>query len=358
MSRSSIAFAIAFVYSVCGCLLAADHFEITESGRTSSEPNNELHTDSNDLADGKTPQYCGLMCVTAAANALEKSIDIRQVVQGKFLNGEFGSSADDLVKCLDEIGLKGLLRYNGTIEKLRSLKQPAILSVRPIGSLKSMHWVTFLGIEGNDVKLYDPPSGMGTLSIAELLAIYRGQYIEVSNGDSPYLSGLQIPITNLTLATIFVISLVLLNRILDGWKLICVGFVLMVLMTQTLPNSLARSPTAVKLVRINFEPRSTANEIDLNNAKSLHASNTAQFVDVRSESAFEHSHIPGAVSIPISSSLTGFKQALSKTDPNKTLVFYCQNENCGWSSIVASYANALGFENSLIFHGGIDAWEL
>jgi phage shock protein E len=59
--------------------------------------------------------------------------------------------------------------------------------------------------------------------------------------------------------------------------------------------------------------------ISLEESKAAFDSDSALFLDVRSEAAYEASHIPGAVSIP----LQFLEPRISELDPDQWIITYC-----------------------------------
>lgn len=59
--------------------------------------------------------------------------------------------------------------------------------------------------------------------------------------------------------------------------------------------------------------------ITLEESKEAFDDNSAVFLDVRSETAYEGSHIPGAVSIP----LQFLEPRIEELDPNQWIITYC-----------------------------------
>lgn len=71
-------------------------------------------------------------------------------------------------------------------------------------------------------------------------------------------------------------------------------------------------------------------------AKSLVAAGQAVLVDVRHPSVFAAGHIPGAISLPETSSPAQFTAFLSHYPTNLTLILYCSSISCSQSARVAT----------------------
>ena len=59
--------------------------------------------------------------------------------------------------------------------------------------------------------------------------------------------------------------------------------------------------------------------VGLEESKAAFDTGDATFIDVRSESSYAASHIPGALSIP----LAGFEAHIGELDPNQWIITYC-----------------------------------
>ncbi|MHC5065616.1 MAG: thiosulfate sulfurtransferase GlpE [Planctomycetota bacterium] len=91
-------------------------------------------------------------------------------------------------------------------------------------------------------------------------------------------------------------------------------------------------------------------EIDVPQAKELHAEGAATFVDIRDDSSYAAGHIPGAVTLD-DSSVQAF---LRDTDPDARIVVYCYHGNSSLGA--AAFFLQQGFENVSSMSGGFEAW--
>jgi 3-mercaptopyruvate sulfurtransferase SseA len=69
------------------------------------------------------------------------------------------------------------------------------------------------------------------------------------------------------------------------------------------------------------EPESSdeIQRVSIEESKAAFDSSEAVFLDVRSESSYKASHIPGALSIP----LTDIQARMDELDPNQWIITYC-----------------------------------
>jgi 3-mercaptopyruvate sulfurtransferase SseA len=104
--------------------------------------------------------------------------------------------------------------------------------------------------------------------------------------------------------------------------LVAGGFLLIlaaaILFMQNQPNPENSLPTAA----VNDQGEQASQEIQrvsLEDAKAALDANTAVFVDVRGDSLYAESHIPGALSIP----LTDLENHLDELNPADWIITYC-----------------------------------
>src|SRR5262249_40087078 len=95
--------------------------------------------------------------------------------------------ADDLQRALSDIGLHGQFRQRMSLSQLCLADGPIILHVRgqlgPRGGGYG-HWVLFLGFDNSGARLYDPPRATDSVDPAELLSIWDGTGIIITQESS------------------------------------------------------------------------------------------------------------------------------------------------------------------------------
>jgi len=98
--------------------------------------------------------------------------------------------------------------------------------------------------------------------------------------------------------------------------------------------------------------------INLAQAKELFDEGEAIFLDARSRSAYEQSHILGALSIPLLD-LARDRIDLEEILPDKdaVLVAYCSGEGCDMAGELAEELAKQGYRHLFVFQGGLPAWE-
>jgi len=92
--------------------------------------------------------------------------------------------------------------------------------------------------------------------------------------------------------------------------------------------------------------------IDTTDATQLYNRDKAVFVDVRGENAFQTSHLPGAVNIPMTH--LEKRQDKLKRFKGRSIIVYCDN---GQTTLKAVNAlRELGWPEVYQLKGGLDAW--
>jgi rhodanese-related sulfurtransferase len=96
--------------------------------------------------------------------------------------------------------------------------------------------------------------------------------------------------------------------------------------------------------------------ISLEEARSLFESSQALFIDARHEYDYNLAHIEGAVNLPIQS-LDANPGLLVSLPRDKTLVAYCDGQECNSSVRLAEKLIEAGYTDVKIFLDGWNAWK-
>ena len=102
--------------------------------------------------------------------------------------------------------------------------------------------------------------------------------------------------------------------ILKNTKLIFVGIALILVLF----GCAAPQPDVEQVIPTTQQPIEIV-RLSLEDAKAAFDNGTAVFVDVRSQSSYAASHIPGALSIP----LIELEPRVNELDPNQWIITYC-----------------------------------
>jgi len=98
--------------------------------------------------------------------------------------------------------------------------------------------------------------------------------------------------------------------------------------------------------------RRSRNAIDTTEATMLYNRDAAVFVDVRNENAYQSSHLPGAINIPLEH--LDKQQDRLKRFSDRSIVVYCDRGQRTLKAVLA--LKAQGWESVQQLKGGIEAW--
>jgi hypothetical protein len=175
-----------------------------------------------------TAPYCGIYCVYAVSSSHDKQIPFLDLCTKRFIRGVDGSTIIQLSDALDVCGIRHECREGLRLSQLIQAGQPSILHVRTLASrVVYRHWVLFLGCdEIGNCRLYDPPRGQVLISAAELLAIWDGIGIVITEPEARHRQWL--PLSWLGVMAIACGSCVLLRfmRVSNPWIALPVATIL------------------------------------------------------------------------------------------------------------------------------------
>lgn len=321
--------------------------------------------------------YCGVYSLWSCLNALDVKSDPKELALVDYIGSHQGSSAAELMKAAEHCGVyaKGFTQL--TLADLERSDSPMVLHMRGNWMDQTYnHWVGFLGIERNRVRLFDPPHPINTVSYAELLANWDGFALVVSTSpiDNSLVYAARV---DYAIKVIALLCIVYLFRLLlkgsekdcfgQGWQLHCrrlgrqaVSLVAVAAAWGVGYHSLAeigflRNPTAVAEVTRRYYSADIP-EQTLTEMKSLVEKGGCVIVNARRTEDFRGGAIPGAISIPVSSTLPERQQALRGISPSSPIIVYCQSARCRYSDGVAAFLKFNGYTNLSIYRGGYHEW--
>ncbi|MBW2042891.1 MAG: rhodanese-like domain-containing protein [Deltaproteobacteria bacterium] len=97
--------------------------------------------------------------------------------------------------------------------------------------------------------------------------------------------------------------------------------------------------------------------VGLEEARKLHETQKAIFVDARSESLYREGHIQGALNIPWQEVDRYFVEVMERLDPEKTIITYCDGETCELSHELALFLQEMGFQSVRVLVNGWTVWK-
>ena len=310
-----------------------------------------------EFVDSTTPsKYCGIYCVYAALNANGVQREFHDFLSPKYLTGEHGSSVSDLTALLKDLGLEGSPRSGLSIDDLRMATCPWILHVRSPSGISYSHWVLFLGIDSmGRVKVYDPPTGVGAVSLAELQVYWDGVGISVAKTQDRWIEALPISVSYLILIFLFCIVQRLLSQKTRGLKYLLLFMAIICFSIHCLlPTGFAYNHGALgSAAGAHFQQQ--FHEIEKEELQTR--SDSCVLIDARSEETYKEWHIPGSINVPIGSGIVAMNNRIASIDKSKDLVVYCQSSRCRWAD---SIANQIAFRTGKrveIYRGGVEEWK-
>lgn len=96
--------------------------------------------------------------------------------------------------------------------------------------------------------------------------------------------------------------------------------------------------------------------ITLDEARQIHQSGEAIFVDARHGFDYQLGHIKGAVNIPLKDAQDS-PEILTILPRDITLITYCDGEECNSSITLAAKLDSLGYKSVKVFFGGWKEWQ-
>lgn len=98
----------------------------------------------------------------------------------------------------------------------------------------------------------------------------------------------------------------------------------------------------------------TNQEISCEELRKVMARGDVVLLDVLPSSYFRHSHLPGALNVPLDEISSHIRQLVP--DTNTFIVVYCQNDECQAAQKAIQIMSDLGYQNVRDYRGGKDDW--
>ena len=313
--------------------------------------------------------YCGIFAVFGALKAEGFEPQIDTLVQARYVGSELGSSIVELETAARDHGAHSLAIEGMTSASLRSSRHPIVLHVRRPGHGTTFgHWVLFLGCEGDDALILDAPHSVERMPMTELLAHWDGIGLVVSRE----------PIAAVSYSWVgWFEGALVLAVLLGGFALLkrwagtprrgivrflgrIISLIVLAGLTALAWNLVGdegffTNRTAVEHVAVRyFQPKIATIAMDEVESEIGHPGVT--IVDARYPGAYQAGHLPDAVSLPISASLTLRRQVIADIPRGNKIIVYCQSESCPWSHSIASDLALRGFRDVVVYPGGWEEW--
>ncbi|MCP4541059.1 MAG: hypothetical protein GY832_28315 [Chloroflexi bacterium] len=321
--------------------------------------------------------YCGIYSLQACLNALAISVDPKDLVSPDYIGSSEGSSGAELLEAVKACGAhaRGFTQF-GTAE-LKRAGGPMILHLRSNWQDRGYnHWVAFLGVDGDRVRILDLPHSIELVSFAEVLAKWDGMALAVSDSPIDYTILHEARLDFVIRVTVLLSLVYVLRRLFQNrWpesrdldrrkRLPRLGTQMAVLLglagvfgigyhalseTGFLKNPSAVADVTRRYCSVNVPERSLA-EMSL-----LIDQGDSVIIDARRAVDFRHGAIPGAINVPVDSSLAERRQALINVTRSSPIIVYCQSAGCRYADEVVTFLRFNDYTNLTLFRGGYREW--
>lgn len=322
----------------------------------------------NVLFEGGRP-YCGVYCVYASSRMLGRSLQLKDLVQPKYIGSSEGSSTESLQRAAEDLGLHTAVVTNATFSLVANAETPVILHVLSDSATgRYDHWVTLLKGSRTVARIFDPPTNFVTIPTGEL--------IERWDGNALLLSTEPIPVGKLVLKGALSIAAVvvalLLTAFAAGWYLrrrvvaisvarevavLACAIMLLGIGANIFANTglFARSNAGRRIVEASAGH--LCKHVDLSAVKFASEKGPAVLVDARFRGDFDAGHVPNAINVPPNASLYEVRRSLHDVLPSSRIIVYCTSPSCSYSGVVAGKLIETGYDNIQLFPGGWQAWQ-
>ena len=308
-----------------------------------------------------TSSYCGLYCTAAAAAMNGKKIPLESILSNKYTKSQFGSTAEEIRMAAQDFDLHSKVVYNANKTYLFESETPHVLHLgKNFSAGGRQHWVLFMGLDDDgDAVILDVPKPVEKIPITLLQTHWDGTAIAISSkpiSSKPSRIALlygAIPLGWSLLAlmairfffTAFKVkSFVTRLTIILALTAAFTGFWLGLSSNSFFRNSLAVALTQTKVGHDRVLPETFEVESMFGDEVLV--------VDARDPFDYSRGNVPGSINLPVNPSLGRLIEAKQIAASKKTVVVYCQSEQCKWSHAVGSKLKTLGIEDVKVFKPG------
>jgi rhodanese-related sulfurtransferase len=322
--------------------------------------------------------YCGMYCLYTVMKLSDQRIDFRDLIKPEYIGSGKGSSLAELKKAAKDNGLYAESVAKLTSLMLRKVPYSVILHVKSSLDKKDYdHFELFLGTEGGQAKLFNPPEAARLVPFYELAPRWDGTGLVLSSKPLD-LGAIYAPARNrLVLYMLVVIPVILMvhygkQRWLTSsssisWRksfwltmVQAAGFVIFAMvwgMTYHFVNeegflAHANATASVQNAHLgSFIPK-----VDKKKVEQLLNRDTV-FIDARTANDFKAGHLENAINVPVDANNMERRKAMAGIGKDAPIVIYCQSNGCPFAEKVTKELKGDGFSNISIFKGGWNEWE-
>ena len=313
--------------------------------------------------------YCGVYALYGAAQVHDRDVELRDLIEQRFISSRRGSSTTDLQAAAKFVGLDATPLFGLGRTTLVTAEHPLILHVSPRGFQGSYtHWVLFLGLKDGKAIVHDGPGGASEVAVDSLLARWDGVALAITEPqDQPAY----------TVRELAVFAIVVLIVSLLVYFLSALGQRWHSLRAHPAVSQVAMITAAAitfALASFFFLGGGTAEAIDARNGidaalgqrtfvevarqdlKNLIDHRDVTLIDSRYQRDFERGTIPSAINLPLDTGHGDFQRITAQLPRHKTVVVFCQSQGCHFSDYTAAMLIAEGFSDVRIYRDGYAAW--
>ncbi|HEV3145439.1 MAG TPA: rhodanese-like domain-containing protein [Gemmataceae bacterium] len=322
--------------------------------------------------------YCGIYSLYAALRIHGIEISFADLAQSKYVGSEYGSSLAELKLAAEEHGARALPLEGMTATTLRASQYPILLHVRRPGrNTPYLHWVLFLGVNGNRARIVDPPFAEEEITLAEMLALWDGVGLviskePVSRAELFWPAWAEIFVMLGLIAVLAGAMFMTARRSAATWSanrwrpVSRIGLRAAAIMTAAgimaflwhsvhdegfLRNTSARALVAAHDFDVALPTLAVAD------VEQLRREGNAVLLDARFPEDYAKGHIPDAVNLPVTSGLGERHKILDDLPEGVPVIVYCQGQSCTWADMVAADLVFRGYKNVAVYRGGYAEWE-
>ncbi len=312
--------------------------------------------------------YCGIYCGFTALRELGIITEFSELLSSKYISSRRGSSANDLVKLVEDHGLSASVFQGLTCSALYFEQHYAILHTRNPSENTFEHWILFGGVRNSgELLIFDPATddSWQEISEAELLSMWDGVSIFV---DHKPVRRSSVIFNSLHQWLFVVLWIFILLRIASSFlrerrTAFSVFFLLAVALSLSSYQHLIsrkgflNNQDAIQNVISSnldlFLPR-----IGYHDVKERVFNDGAVVFDARSLKQHALGAIPGSVCVSPTSSDKELVSLLQEIELDKTVIIYCNSSQCGSDLELASRLSRLGYVDLQIYGEGYEDWVL
>lgn len=334
-------------------------------------------TDESEALMGWDEPYCGIVSAFAVMKHFGKSAEFRDLITVDYVGSSEGSTGLQIQSALKHHGIESAAFTRTNPSTLLACRGPVILHTRSRTSPLYRHWVAYLGRDGDALRILDPSLGMVTMSAAELQAQWDGLMI-VPDASRPartlFLAATfaeYLPAVGVGVSVIAGMAMWTRSRAAHAARgsyasrvlrqsaiLAAAGVLLGVGFASLLPGGVYQSDAAVATIA-GLHPGEFLTAAELAEVQLIAGgeNSDAVLIDCRFESSFQRGSIPTAIPVPLDATAAFESGQLQGIEKDRTLVLFCQSENCGYDELVARRLIGRGYSDVRLFRGGYAEWQ-